>query len=141
MKSLNPLILLTIIVTTLNKNNYTTQYNISQLKLALCKNLAFFLQKFVSGIIEKKEDVATLQKFADLLVSRNLQNHYDSEALRRKFKTHIAYATLSFVEDEYFPKGYDLCRYMRFVKSGLFGIVPVKNRKKILAKSLMMKKK
>lgn len=101
----------------------------------------FFLQKFVSGIIEKKEDVATLQKFADLLVSRNLQNHYDNEALRRKFKTHIAYATLSFVEDEYFPKGYNLCRYMRFATSGLFGVVPVKNRRKILAKSLLMKKK
>ena len=101
----------------------------------------FFLQKFVLGIIEKKEDVATFQRFADLLVSRNLQNHYNNEALRRKFKTHIAYATLSFVEDEYFPKGYDLCRYMRFATSGLSGIVPVKNRRKILAKSLLMKKK
>ena len=101
----------------------------------------FFLQKFVPGKIEKKDDVATLQKFADLLVSRNLQNHYDNEALRRKFKTHIAYATLSFVEEEYFPKGYDLCRYMRFATSGLSGIVPVKNRRKILAKSLLMKKK
>ena len=102
---------------------------------------SFFLQKFVPGIIEKKEEVAALQRFADLLVSRNLQNHYDNEALRRKFKTHIAYASLSFVEDEYFPKGYNLCRYMRFVTSGLFGIVPLKNRRKILAKSLLMKKK
>lgn len=102
---------------------------------------SFFLQKFVPGGIDRKEDIATFQRFADLLVSSNVQNHYDNEALRRKFKTHIAYATLSFVEDEYFPKGYDLCRYMRFATSGLFGIVPVKNRRKILAKSLLMKKK
>lgn len=102
---------------------------------------SFFLQKFVPGKIERKEDVAAFQKFADLLVSRNLQDHYDNEALLRKFKTHIAYSTLSFVEYEYFPKGYDLCRYMRFVTSGLSGIVPVKNRRKILAKSLLMKKK
>lgn len=101
----------------------------------------FFLQKFVPGKIEKKDDVATLQRFADLLVRHNVLNHYDNDALRRKFKTHIAYATLSFVEDEYFPKGYDLCRYMRFATSGLFGVVPVKNRRKILAKSLLMKKK
>lgn len=102
---------------------------------------SFFLQKFVPGKIERKEDVATFQRFADLLVSRNVQNHYNNEALQRKFKPHIAYATLSFVEDEYFPKGYGLCRYMRFAKSGLFGIVPARNRRKILAKSLLMKKK
>ena len=101
----------------------------------------FFIQKFVPCKIGKKEDISILQKFADLLVRSNLQNHYDNKALLRKFQTHIAYATLSFVEDEYFPKGYNLCRYMRFATSGLFGVVPVKNRRKILAKSLLMKKK
>ncbi|MCQ2301573.1 MAG: glycosyltransferase family 2 protein [Bacteroidales bacterium] len=102
---------------------------------------SFFLQKFVPGKIERKEDVATLQRFADLLVRHNVLNHYDNDALLRKFKMHIAYSTLSFVEYEYFPKGYSLCRYMRFVTSGLSGIIPVRNRRKILAKSLLMKKK
>lgn len=101
----------------------------------------FFIQKFVPCKIEKKEDILMLQKFSDLLVHSNLQNHYDNEALLRKFKTHIAYATLTFVENEYFPNRYSICQYMSFIKSGLFGIVPVKNRRKILAKSLMMKKK
>lgn len=105
------------------------------------EEIMFFLQKFVPGKIERKEDVAAFQKFADLLVSRNLQDHYDNEALLRKFKTHIAYATLTFVENEYFPNRYSICRYMRFATSGLSGIVPVKNRRKILAKSLLMKKK
>lgn len=101
----------------------------------------YFLEVFVPCVVKGKTSVEELKQFAVLLVNRNTQGHYENEALRRKFQSHIAYGTLSFVENEYFPKGYSLPAYWLFLRSGMFGIVPVKNRRKILAKCLLHRSK
>ena len=101
----------------------------------------FFLLKFIPSVIEKKEDITLLQNFADLLISRNIQNHYDNMALKRGFANHISLATLFYVKNEYFKQGYSPRKYIRFLKSGLLESIPPKHRRKILAKSLLMKKK
>lgn len=97
----------------------------------------FFLERFVPCRIDKKEDVKDLQTFAKLIIDKNRTGHYDNDALERKFKSHIAYLTLSFAENEFFPKGYSLPSYLQFLRSGLSGVVPAKNRRRMLAKCLM----
>ena len=101
----------------------------------------YFLNIFVPCKIEQKHDIATLQRFANLLVSRNKQGHYSNDALRNKFDSHIAYGVLEFVERTYFAQRYTPMALVRLVLSGLYPILPKKNRHKILAKCLLMKKK
>ena len=101
----------------------------------------YFLDVFVPCIVNGKTSVDELKRFAELLVSRNTQGHYDYEALKKKFGSHIAYGVLDFAERHYFSKGYDLSNYVRLLFSGLYGTIPAKNRRKLLAKSLLMRKK
>lgn len=100
----------------------------------------YFLDCFVPCKIERKQDIDSLKQFADLLVSRNTQGHYDTSALRRKFKSHIAYGTLSYVEDHYFAKGYNPIRFLRLLTGGFYCTLPAKNRRKIVVKCLLLKK-
>lgn len=101
----------------------------------------YFLNVFVPCVVDGEESVDELKRFAELLVSRNTQHHYDNEALRKKFQSHIAYGVLDFVERHYFSKGYGLPSYVRLLSSGLYGTMPAKNRRKLLAKSMLMRKK
>ena len=101
----------------------------------------YFLDVFVPCVVNGNTSVDELKQFAELLISRNTQEHYDSEALRKKFKSHIAYGVLDFAERRYFYKGYGLPSYVRLLFSGLYGTIPAKNRRKLLAKSMLMKKK
>lgn len=101
----------------------------------------YFLNIFVPCKIEQKHDIAALQRFANLLVSRNTQGHYSNDALRNKFDSHIAYGVLKFAERTYFAQRYTPMALVRLVLSGLYPILPKKNRHKILAKCLLMKKK
>ncbi len=101
----------------------------------------YFLNVFVPCVVDGEESVDELKRFAELLVSRNTQHHYDNEALRKKFQSHIAYGVLDFVEKHYFSKGYGLPSYARLLFSGLYGTMPAKNRRKLLAKSMLMRKK
>lgn len=101
----------------------------------------YFLNIFVPCKIEQKHDIAALQRFANLLVSRNTQGHYSNDALRNKFDSHIAYGVLEFAERTYFAQRYTPMALVRLVLSGLYPILPKKNRHKILAKCLLMKKK
>lgn len=101
----------------------------------------YFLNVFVPCVVDGEEGVDELKRFAELLVSRNTQHHYDNEALRKRFQSHIAYGVLDFVERHYFSKGYGLPSYARLLFSGLYGTMPAKNRRKLLAKSMLMRKK
>lgn len=101
----------------------------------------YFLDVFVPCVVEGKTSVEELKHFADLLVSRNTQGHYDNEALRRKFQSHIALGALDYVEHTCFEKNYSVNGFWNMVKSGLYRELPKKNRSKILVKSLMRKKK
>lgn len=101
----------------------------------------YFLDTFVPCRIGSKEDVKSLQQFSDLLVNHNTQGHYSNEALRRKFDSHIAYGTLDYAERIYFPHRYTPVEFLRLMTSGLFFILPKKNRRKILVKSFLLKKK
>lgn len=101
----------------------------------------YFLDTFVPCRIDRKEDVKSLQKFSDLLVNHNTQGHYSNEALRRKFDSHIAYGTLDYAERIYFPLRYTPIEFLRLLTSGLFFTLPKKNRRKILVKSILLKKK
>ena len=100
----------------------------------------YFLDNFVACKIEQKEDIDRLKEFAALLVSRNTQGHYDTSALRRKFKSHIAYGALAYAEEQYFAKGYNPIQFLRLLTSGLYCTLPAKNRHKILVKCLLLKK-
>ncbi len=99
----------------------------------------YFLDVFVPCVVEGKTSVEELKRFADFLVSRNTQGHYDDKALRRKFQSHIAYGTLTFVEKRFFSNGYSPAGLFQLMTSGCYGVLPVKNRYKIILKCLLFR--
>lgn len=101
----------------------------------------YFLDVFVPCKIESKEDITKLKHFAQLLISHNTYGNYSNEALRQKFKFHIGYGVLEYAERTYFPYGYTPLAIFRLLYSGLYTTLPAKNRRKILIKSLLLKKK
>lgn len=101
----------------------------------------YFLNVFVPCVVSGKASVNALKQFAGLLINRNTQGHYDSEALSKKFNSHIAYGVLDYVERQFFSEKYDISSYVRLLFSGMYGTIPAKNRRKLLAKSLLMRKK
>lgn len=105
------------------------------------KEKRYFLDTFVPCKIKSKEDIAELKFFAQLLIDRNFQGNYSNEALRYKFKTHISYGVLEYVERTFFPHGYTPSAFLRLLSSGLYLTLPARNRRKIIVKSLLLKKK
>ena len=101
----------------------------------------YFLEVFVPCVVKGKGDVEELKHFADLLVSRNKQGHYSSEALKTKFRAHIANGVLKYTQRCYFSKGYDLRGCVGLLKSGLYKELPAHCRRKLLVKSVLGKKK
>ena len=99
----------------------------------------YFLDCFVPCKIEQRQDIYRLKQFAYLLVSRNTQGHYDTSALRRNFKSHIAYGALAYAEEKHFPKNYNPIGLFRLLTSGLYCTLPAKNRRKIIVKCLLQK--
>lgn len=101
----------------------------------------YFLEVFVPCVVKGKTSVEELKQFAVLLVNRNTQGHYENEALRRKFQSHIALGALDYVEHTCFEIKYSMNGFWDVVKSGLYRELPKKNRRKLFIKSLVGKKK
>jgi glycosyltransferase involved in cell wall biosynthesis len=101
----------------------------------------YFLDIFVPCKIENRKDIESLNLFADLLVNKNTQGHYSTDALRRKFKSHLAYGVLEYAEHTYFANGYNLGGLIHLLSDGLYTSLPAKNRRKIIIKCFLMKKK
>lgn len=99
----------------------------------------YFLDNFVPCRIDSKDDISSLRHFAELMASRNIEGHYSSDALRRKFDSHIAYGVLEFAERTYFAQRYSPIALARLLSDGLYSILPKKNRRKILVKCLVLK--
>jgi len=102
---------------------------------------SYFLNKFVPCKITCKEDISTLEEFAQKIIGRNSQGHYSSDALKKKFSNHIAYGVLDYVEKTYFPYRYTSKRLFGLLADRLYPLLPIKNRRKLLVKCLLMKKK
>lgn len=101
----------------------------------------YFLDTFVPCRIEKKDDINDIIRFANLIMSRNTQGHYSIDALLRKLKSHIAYGVLDYVERTYFPTRYTPTAMLHVLTAGLYLELPKKNRHKLLAKCILLKKK
>lgn len=101
----------------------------------------YFLDVFVPCKIDSGKDIANLKAFAQLLIDHNTLGNYSGDALRRKFKSHIAYGALEYVEHRYFPSQYTPLALIRLLASGLYPTLPKKNRRKLIAKCLLLKKK
>lgn len=101
----------------------------------------YFLDNFVPCKIDSKKDIATLTAFAQLLIDHNTPGNYSNDALRRKFKSHIAYGVLNYAEELYFPHRYTPLSMLRLLASGLYPTLPKKNRRKLIAKCLLLKRK
>lgn len=99
----------------------------------------YFLDNFVPCKIKQQEDIDDLRRFANLMIERNTQGHYDNTAIRNKFKSHIAYGALAYAEERYFAKGYNPIRLLRLLTGGFYCTLPAKNRRKIIAKCLLQK--
>lgn len=97
----------------------------------------YFLDVFVPCKIESKGEVPKLKSFAQLIIDRNTYGNYSTEALRQKFKFHISYGVLEYVERTYFPHGYKPLAFIRLLFSGLYPTLPAKKRSKILVKCLL----
>ena len=100
----------------------------------------YFLDIFVPCHINSKDDIIVLRNFANLMVSRNRQGHYSTVALRHKFKSHIAYGILEYAERTYFVRRYTPMALTRLFFSGLYPMLPKKNRRKIVVKCLLLYK-
>ena len=105
------------------------------------KEKQYFLDVFVPCKIDSRKDIANLKAFAQLIIGRNTPGNYSDDALRRKFKSHIAYGTLDYVEHRYFPSQYTPFALIRLLASGLYLTLPKKNRHKLIAKCLLLKRK
>ena len=105
------------------------------------KEKQYFLDVFVPCRIDSNADIDRVKHFANLLVSRNTQGHYSTDALRHNFKSHIAYGVLVYAERTYFSKRYDLASLAHLIADGLYSTLPAKNRRKLLVKCLLLKKK
>ena len=101
----------------------------------------YFLDAFVPCKIDSKKDISNLKAFAKLLIDRNTHGNYSNDALRRKFKFHISYGVLDYVEHKYFPSRYTPLALLRLLASGLYPSLPAKNRRKLIAKCLLLKRK
>ena len=101
----------------------------------------YFLDVFVPCKIESKEDIAKLKRFAQLLINRNTYGNYSNHALQHRFKLHVGYGALEYVERTYFPHGYSPFACLRLLSSGLYPSLPSQNRLKILIKCLLFKEK
>lgn len=101
----------------------------------------YFLDNFVPCKIDSRKDIATLTAFAQLLIDRNTPGNYSGDALRRKFKSHIAYGVLNYAEELYFPHRYTPLSMLHLLASGLYLTLPKKNRRKMIAKCLLLKRK
>lgn len=99
----------------------------------------YFVEEFVPCKVKDKQSVKELKRFAGLLVERNQSGHYDSEALRRKFGSHIAYGVLTYVEKNYFSNGYNPVSFFRLMTGGFYSALPAKNRYKLLGKCLLFR--
>ena len=100
-----------------------------------------FLDSFVPCKIESKEDIAKLKRFAQLLINRNTYGNYSNHALQHRFKLHVGYGALEYVEHTYFPHRYSPIAFIRLIISGLYTTLPTRNRHKILIKCLLFKAK
>lgn len=96
-----------------------------------------FLDSFVPCKIESKEDIAKLKRFAQLLINRNTYGNYSNHALQHRFKLHVGYGALEYVEHTYFPHRYSPIAFIRLIISGLYTTLPTRNRHKILIKCLL----
>ncbi len=101
----------------------------------------YFLERFVPGKMESKGEIEEMKRFARLLVSCNTAGHYDSDALRRNFKSHIGYGVLEYVEHRYFRTRYTPIALINLLASGLYSTLPGKNRIKIVVKCFLQKAK
>ena len=101
----------------------------------------YFLDIFIPCKINSKEDITKLKDFAQLLINRNTHGNYSNDALRRKFKFHISYGVLEYVEHSFSPYNYSPFAFLRLLTSGLYTTLPARNRRKILVKSLLLKTK
>lgn len=101
----------------------------------------YFLDVFQPCRITSKQDIEEMKRFASLLISRNNARNYDNDALHRKFTFHIAYRSLDYVEHAYFPHRYTPLALIRLLASGLYPFLPGKNRRKLISKCLLLKKK
>lgn len=101
----------------------------------------YFLDTFVPCKITCKKDISMLQQFSNNLIEKNTQGHFSSESLKKKFASHIAYGTLEYVEETLFPKRYTPKGFFCLLADGLYQLLPAKNRRKLLVKCLIMKRK
>lgn len=101
----------------------------------------YFLDNFVPCTIDSKEDITHLKAFAQLLIDHNTPGNYSDDALRRKFKSHIVYGTLDYVEHRYFHTRYTPIALINLLASGLYSTLPGKNRIKIIVKCFLQKAK
>lgn len=105
------------------------------------KEKQYYLNVFVPSKINNKEDIARLKTFAQRLIDQNTSGNYSDKALQRKFKSHIGYKVLEYVERTYFTTRYTPFALIRLLASGLYPTLPKKNRRKMIAKCLLLKKK
>ena len=101
----------------------------------------YFLNVFVPCKIDSKKDIANLKAFAQLIIDRNTPGNYSDDALHRKFKSHIAYGALDYVEHRYFHTRYTPIALINLLASGLYSTLPSKNRIKIIVKCFLQKAK
>ena len=105
------------------------------------KEKHYFLDVFVPCKVNSRKDITNLKAFTQRIIERNTSGNYSDKSLRRKFKSHIGYKVLDYVERTCFPTRYTPLALIRLLASGLYPTLPKKNRRKLIAKCLLLKKK
>ena len=101
----------------------------------------YFVDSFFSTV-HGRESMHMMRSFAARLQSLNAQcGYYDAAELRRALRKHLWEARYYGIHEQYFPMGYSLMAYLRYLGSGMALGCGWRHEVRFFVKSLLRKKK
>lgn len=99
----------------------------------------YFTDTFAPCNIRDIDDIKEMVCFSHLLTIQNNMSHLSAKALYNKLRLHVAYGVLNYVEHNYFTNRYTPIALARVIRDGLYPLLPMKIRPKIIAKCMLLK--
>lgn len=118
------------------------KYMLDWLNDKMCEDdIKYYLDKYLSGVIENKEEWLLMHDFSSKILSLNVQKHFLEKSLKNRLRDHEVQSLYSSVVSLFFPQGYSIGSYYRYLRSGLALRTTLYYESKIFVKSLLHRKK
>lgn len=100
----------------------------------------YYTGAFMAPQIASKEDLRERKAFCNRMIEKNRSvNHFVEKALYQRLDKHLRLTLYNTIVNRYFGDGYSICRYLRYLFSGLALHTGYKYESKFLLKSLLHK--